>query len=156
MSRQICKAAVDLIKKAESLRLKAYLCPAGVPTIGYGHTGTDVTMADVGKKTITETDAEHLLAADLDKFTLGVDSLVYVPLSENQRGALVSFAFNLGLGNLRKSTLLKRLNDAEYQDAGKQFLVWDKATVNGKLIVLGGLKRRRAAEKALFDTPDDE
>ena len=154
MSKPICNAAVDLIKQAEGLRLKAYPCPAGVPTIGYGHTGTDVTMNDVRKKTITETEAERLLTGDLEEFSTGVDRLVHVPLSENQFGALVSFAFNLGLGNLGKSTLLKRLNNAEYQEAGEQFLRWDKARVNGKLIPLGGLTRRRKAEKALFDTPD--
>ena len=154
MSKPICNAAIDLIKQAEGLRLKAYLCPAGVPTIGWGHTGSDVTMNDVGKKTITETEAEHLLADDLEEFSTGVDRSVHVPLSENQRGALVSFAFNLGLGNLYLSTLLKKLNNAEYQEAGEQFLRWNKATVNGKLIPLGGLTRRRKAEKALFDTPD--
>jgi lysozyme len=110
-------------------------------TIGYGHTG-GVKEGDL----ITEQKAEQLLQDDLKKFENGVLRLVRVPLAQNQFDALVSFAFNLGVGNLGKSTLLKMLNDRDYKGAAGQFIRWNKAA--GK--ELAGLTRRRLAESALF------
>lgn len=132
---------IALIKEYEGLRLGAYLCSAGVLTIGYGHTG-GVKEGDL----ITEQKAEQLLQDDLKKFENGVLRLVRVPLTQNQFDALVSFAFNLGVGNLGKSTLLKMLNDRDYKGAAGQFIRWNKAA--GK--ELAGLTRRRLAESALF------
>ena len=132
---------IALIKEYEGLRLGAYLCSAGVLTIGYGHTG-GVKEGDL----ITEQKAEQLLQDDLKKFENGVLRLVRVPLAQNQFDALVSFAFNLGVGNLGKSTLLKMLNDRDYKGAAGQFIRWNKAA--GK--ELAGLTRRRLAESALF------
>jgi lysozyme len=132
---------IALIKDFEGLRLGAYLCSAGVLTIGYGHTG-GVKEGDL----ITEQKAEQLLQDDLKKFENGVLRLVRVPLTQNQFDALVSFAFNLGVGNLGKSTLLKMLNDRDYKGAAGQFIRWNKAA--GK--ELAGLTRRRLAESALF------
>jgi lysozyme len=132
---------IALIKEYEGLRLGAYLCSAGVLTIGYGHTG-GVKEGDL----ITEQKAEQLLQDDLKKFENGVLRLVRVPLTQNQFDALVSFAFNLGVGNLGKSTLLKMLNDRDYKGAAGQFVRWNKAA--GK--ELAGLTRRRLAESALF------
>jgi lysozyme len=132
---------IALIKEYEGLRLGAYLCSAGVLTIGYGHTG-GVKEGDL----ITEQKAEQLLQDDLKKFENGVLRLVRVPLTQNQFDALVSFAFNLGVGNLGKSTLLKMLNDRDYKGAAGQFIRWNKAA--GK--ELAGLTRRRIAESELF------
>lgn len=132
---------IALIKEYEGLRLGAYLCSAGVLTIGYGHTG-GVKEGDL----ITEQKAEQLLQDDLKKFENGVLRLVRVPLTQNQFDALVSFAFNLGVGNLGKSTLLKMLNDRDYKGAASQFIRWNKAA--GK--ELAGLTRRRIAESELF------
>lgn len=132
---------IALIKEYEGLRLGAYLCSAGVLTIGYGHTG-GVKEGDL----ITEQKAEQLLQDDLKKFENGVLRLVRVPLTQNQFDALVSFAFNLGVGNLGKSTLLKMLNDRDYKGAAGQFIRWNKAA--GK--ELDGLTRRRIAESELF------
>ncbi len=135
----------EIIKKWEGLRLKAYLCPAGVPTIGYGHT-YNVKMG----QTISVVQAELFLDHDYQDAEEQVLSLVKVPLTENQLGALTSFVFNLGSGNLRISTLLRKLNLGDYSGAAEQFGAWNKARVNGAMIALDGLTKRRADEKNLF------
>lgn len=144
--RIICQAAVDLVKHFEGLQLKAYLCPAGVPTVGYGHTGPDVRLG----MTINEVQAEQLLADDLAEAAAAVDKYVRVPLPENPRGALSSFVFNLGAGAFASSTLLQRLNLGDTTGAAAQFGRWTKARVGGELVDLPGLVARRAAEAALF------
>lgn len=139
------KAGVDLIKRWEGLRLETYSCPAGVPTIGYGHTGASVLP---GSK-ITEHQADVILAADLEKFEAGVDRMA-PGLPGNEFSALVSFAFNLGLAALERSTLLKKVLAGDKAGAGAEFMKWTYAA--GK--VLPGLVKRRAAERALFLSPD--
>lgn len=138
------KKGIDLIKSFEGLVLRAYRCPSDVWTIGYGHTGPDVypTMQ------ITEARAEDLLRQDLARFETGVLALVKVPLTQNQFDALVSFAYNVGLAALSTSTLLKYLNQNKRQLAASEFLRWNKS----KGVVLGGLVRRRKAERDLFLT----
>lgn len=135
----------DIIKKWEGLRLTAYLCPAGIPTIGWGHT-YGVRMG----QTISEAEAEVFLDHDYQAAEEDVRELVKVPLNENQLGALTSFVFNLGAGNLRISTLLRKLNEGDYQAAAEQFGAWNKARVDGKMVALAGLTMRRAHEKKLF------
>lgn len=141
-----------LIKSFESLQLKAYPDPGtgGKPwTIGYGHT-YGVKPGD----TCTETEAEELLLGDLLVAEEGVDRLVKVPLTEGQRDALISFAFNVGLDEdtddvaegLGDSTLLKVLNMGWYDAAADEFKKWNRS--GGK--VLNGLTRRRKAEEDLF------
>lgn len=136
---------INLIKEFEGCRLTAYKCPAGVWTIGYGHTNG----VKSGQK-ISQQQAESFLAEDIKKFESGVNSAVSVSLNQNQFDALVSFSFNCGIGALKSSTLLKKLNAGDYNGASNELLRWNKA--NGK--VLEGLKRRRNAEKALFDKVD--
>ncbi len=143
--KPVCQAAVDLVKHFEGLYLTAYRCPAGVPSIGYGHTA-GVAMGE----TITAEQAEAYLSADLTSAAGQVDKLVTVPLNDDQRGALSSFVFNLGAGNLGSSTLLKMLNAGDYAGAAGQFGRWVYATVNGVKTELPGLVARRAAESALF------
>ena len=133
--------AVSIIKTFEGCNLKAYLCPAKIPTIGYGHT-VGVKLGD----TITQQQAYELLAKDLEKFERGVDKILRVQVNENQRGALVSFAFNIGLTALGNSTLMQKLNNSDFNGAANEFLRWNKA--GGK--VLSGLSRRREAERNLF------
>ncbi|SMH56803.1 lysozyme [Azospirillum agricola] len=140
-----CQAAVDLVKHFEGLYLSAYRCPAGVATIGYGHTA-GVVMGE----TITPAQAEAFLSADLTAAAGQVDGLVRVALTPDQRGALASFVFNLGSGSLASSTLLKLLNTGDYDGAAGQFGRWVYATVNGVHTKLPGLVARRAAESALF------
>ena len=139
----INKQTLDLIKKFEGCRLKAYLCPAGVLTIGYGH-----TKGVKPNQTITQKQADELLLSDLTEFERAVKSLVTVPVNDNQLGALVSFAYNVGIGALQKSTLLKKLNAKDYQGAANEFFRWNKA--GGK--ELKGLTLRRQAERELFLT----
>lgn len=139
------KKGIDIIKKNEGLELNAYLCPANVWTIGYGHTA-GVKQGDK----ITKEKAEETLVKDLAIFELGVSKLVKVPINENQFSALVSFAFNLGLTALANSTLLKKLNAKDYGAAANEFSKWNKATVKGVKQVLAGLVTRRAEERDLF------
>ncbi len=140
-SRRTGRSGVELIKKWEGLRLRAYLCPAGVWTIGYGHTQT----AKPGM-VITEAEAERLLLRDLRTFEDDVNSLVKVRLSQSQFDALVSLIYNIGPTNFGRSTLLRMLNAGDYKGAAAQFSRWNRA--NGK--VLAGLMNRRAEEAALF------
>jgi lysozyme len=140
--KQIGKAGLDLIKSFEGLKLRAYLCPAKVWTIGFGSTGPHVTPG----KVITEAQADELLQDDLDRFEKAVTRLVTVPLTQHQYDALVSFAFNVGISALERSTLLKRVNARLFDQARAEFAKWNRA--GGR--PLAGLTRRRAAEAALF------
>jgi len=136
---------VELIRHFEGCRFDAYLCPAGVWTIGYGHTA-DVKEGD----SIDQEAAEAFLIEDLEKFEQAVTRLVEVPLTQQQFDALVSWTFNLGAGNLAESTLLRKLNNYQYAEVPEQMMRWVRA--GGK--VLEGLVRRRAAEAALFQNKD--
>lgn len=133
---------VELIKESEGLRLKAYLpTPNDVYTIGYGHTKT----AEKGM-VITLAGAEALLLHDLQWVETAIDTYVQVPLNQNQYDALASFIYNIGGTAFRKSTLLKKLNQKDYNGAANELLRWDKQ--KGK--VLRGLTKRRQLEKDLF------
>ena len=138
----ISQNGIDLVKSFEGLELKAYKDSVGVLTVGWGSTGSHVTAG----MTITKEQAEQLLKKDLERFEEGVSDLVKVPLNQNQFDSLVSFSFNLGLSNLKSSTLLKKLNASDYIGASKEFERWNRA--GGK--VLNGLTRRRIAERDLF------
>ena len=139
---QISPAGLALIKRFEGLRTEAYRCPAGVWTIGYGST----RGVREGMK-ITEAQAEALLLRDVERFERDVVGMVEVPITQGMFDALVSFAFNLGAEAMRRSTLLRLLNQSRYADAAQQFARWNKA--GGR--VLDGLTKRRAAERALFE-----
>ena len=142
----ISEHGLSLIKKFEGFKATAYLCPAGIPTIGYGHTGSDVTKSDVGVKTISEEEASDLLREDVKKAENAVNRKVLVPISQNQYDALISFTYNLGEGNLASSTLLRLLNQGDYEGAQKEVDNWNKAGGTPLL----GLTTRREAEAALF------
>ncbi|MDD6387620.1 MAG: lysozyme [Bacilli bacterium] len=132
---------IELIKKYEGCVLKAYKCPSGVWTIGYGHTnGVKSGMQ------ITKAQALNYLKQDLSIYEKAVTNYVKVPLNQNQFDALVSFSFNCGTGALKTSTLLQKLNSSDYNGAANEFLKWNKS--NGK--VLNGLVKRREEEKELF------
>lgn len=134
-------AGLDIIKESEGLELKAYICPAGVWTIGYGHT-KDVKPGDV----LTEEQAENLLIDDLKIYEGYVRKYVNVDLNKNQFSALVSFVYNIGPLNFKNSTLRRKLNKKLFAEAANEFSRWNKA--GGK--ILPGLVKRRAKEKALF------
>ena len=147
MPREINVAGYDLIKEFEGLRLQAYLCPAGVWTIGYGHTD-GVKAGDV----ITELQAHQLLYKDLDWAEAAVDA--YAPdANEFQFAAMVSLCFNIGAEGFRKSTVLRLHNAGDTAGAARAFSMWNKAAVGGKLTELPGLTRRRLREAELYLTP---
>jgi len=132
---------LSLIKKFEGLRLEAYLCPAGVWTIGYGHTH----KVYKGKK-ITKEEAEKLLKEDLQIFESAICDVVKVPLNQNQFDGIVSFVYNVGIGAFRTSTMLKFINANHFPLAAGQFDRW----IYSKGKKLEGLVKRRKEEKELF------
>lgn len=141
------KAGADLIKEFEGCKLKAYRCSALRWTIGYGNTFFEDGTPVVAGNAITQQKAEQLFEIIANEFSAKVAKLVTSKVSENQFGSLVSFAYNCGVVNLQKSTLLKKVN-ANHNDPSimAEFLKWNKA--GGK--VLAGLTRRREAEANLY------
>jgi lysozyme len=145
--------AVDLIVRFEGRRLAAYKDPSGVATIGYGTTvyptGAKVRLGDE----VSGGEAKEYLAFDCAEFARGLtDLLKDVQVGQNQFDALVSFAYNIGLGAFQDSTMLKKLKAGDVKGAAKEFPRWNKATVKGIKQVLPGLVKRRAAERTLFET----
>jgi lysozyme len=138
----ISQNGIDLIKEFEGFRAKAYLCPARVWTLGYGHT--------VGVKpgmTVTKAEAEAMLRKDLKIYERHVaNALGDTKTSQGQWDALVSFCFNAGPGNLLKSSMLRLHKQGQYKAAADAFLNWTKG--GGR--VLPGLVRRRKSERALY------
>jgi lysozyme len=138
---------IPLIEASEGFSSTPYLCPAGVPTIGYGSTryadGRTVTMQDAP---VSKQEAIALVQATLTQYEDAVNRYVAVPLKQSQFDALVDFAYNAGAQNLRTSTLLKKLNAGDYQGAANEFPRWNM----GGGVVLRGLVKRRDAEKQLF------
>ena len=149
--RRTNDAGVELIKSFEGLRLKAYQDSVKVWTIGYGHTGSDVRPGEV----ITEAEADKLLRIDLNDAEHGVDSALTEDVTDNQFGACVALAFNIGVAAFKESSIVKMINAGDVTLAADRFLLYNKA--GGK--VRAGLTRRRKAERALYLTDatiDDE
>lgn len=139
---KISQEGLALIKKYEGCELEAYLCPAGVLTIGYGHI-KNVKEGD----TITAEEAHDMLVAEMCEYEEYINELVKVELEQYQFDALCSWVFNLGPTNLISSTLLKVLNNKDYDGVPTQIKRWNKS--NGE--VLEGLVKRREAEALLFE-----
>lgn len=140
-----------LIKKFEGLRLKAYKCPVGVWTIGYGSIFYENnTKVQEGDK-ITIERADQLLWFMIDKFESSVMGLVTSNINDNQLGALTSFAFNVGIGAFGKSTLLKKVNaNPNDPNIKKEFSRWTRA---GGQVLQGLVKRRQAEAELYFSIP---
>ena len=143
--------AVLEIARSESCKLKAYRCPAGKPTIGFGRT-RGVKMGD----TCTQAQADAWFVEDLTEFTDGVQRVLKRDASENELGALVSFAYNIGLSGFSRSTVLKRHNEGDRQSAARAFALWNKSRINGVLQVVDGLTSRRAREAAMYLSEDEQ
>lgn len=142
-----------LIRRFEGFRGVAYLCPAGVPTIGYGTT-SGVTHADVkAKRTITRQEAERLLTRDLIVYEAAVARALTRPPNQNQWDACVCFAYNVGAAGFAGSSVVKAHNRGDTVAAARAFGLWNKARVGGVLKPLPGLTARRAAEAALYAEP---
>ena len=153
---KINQAGIDLVKSFEGLELKAYRDIAGVLTIGYGHTGPDV----VEGMEILETDAETLLRRDIASFEEGVESALYEAIEkgfigENEFSAMVSLAYNVGIGAFKGSSVARYARRNDDEKAADSFLLWNKARIDGKLQPVAGLTRRRKAERALYLTADE-
>jgi lysozyme len=143
------KAGIDLIKKWEGVKLTAYKCPAGIWTIGYGHTSAAGSPKVVAGMTITAKAAEEILVRDLLKYELGVKSALTRAPNQNQFDALVSLCYNIGPGAFKKSSVAKRFNEGNIAAAAEALRMWNKA--GGK--VLQGLVNRREDERKLFLKP---
>ena len=142
---RISPAGLQLIKSFEGFRETAVRLPDGRWTIGYGH----VRTAREGL-TITPKDADELLLYDLKSIENAVANMIYAPLMQGQFDALVSLAFNISLGQLRDSDIVRLMNSGDYLGAANAFDLWRKARLHGRVIVVDALVRRRAAEKTLF------
>ena len=141
----------NFIKNQEGLRLNAYLCPARVWTIGFGHTGSEVVKGLV----ITKEQAEKYFSQDITIHENNVSRLVKVPLNQNQFDALVSFEYNVGYGQFASSTMLKLLNAGKYAEAAAQFGRWVYTKTKQpdgtfKTVALPGLVKRRRMEMEMF------
>lgn len=139
--------ALELIRKYEGYSEVAYKCPAGVWTIGYGHTKGVVKGSIVDRER-----AEEYLAEDYEEAEKAVLSMVTQKLTSNQLGALVSFVFNLGAGNFRSSTLKRKINaNPNDETIANEFMRWRYAhDGDGNIVELAGLKARREAEADLY------
>ena len=153
---QVSQKCIDLVKRFEGLVTRAYKCPAGVLSVGYGHTGKDVVPFMI----ITEEEAEKLLHRDLAKFASNITYSLeqdHITVNQNQFDALCSFAFNLGYSALVFSTLWKKLKQGDYEGASNEFPKWvyitkiDKLTGERVKLKLKGLETRRKAEQELFN-----
>lgn len=149
---KISEFALKQIKKLEGFSAIPYRDSCGIWTIGYGSTyyngGAKVTGQDVA---ITEQQASEMLKKIIEPFERGVDSVTRDDVSQNQFDALVIFAYNVGLGALKSSTLLKLVNENPYNPLIKnEFLKWNKGTIDGKLQVIKGLTNRRQAEIDIY------
>jgi lysozyme len=152
MTRQVNPRTVALITKYEGCRLTAYKDPSGVWTIGFGHTGPDVHEGD----TITEERATELLRADLAQFEAVVEAETRdIPTTDDQFGAMVSLAYNIGAEAFRDSSVLRLHRAGDTKGAADAFLLWNKIRSNGTFVVVPGLTRRRMEERALYLSEDD-
>ena len=157
---KVSQKCIEQIKKDEGVRNRPYQCPALLWTVGVGHVidpnHAKVPLADRKQlpiptgwdRVLSAEEIDEILRKDLARFEAGVLRLIKVPLTQGQFDALVSFSFNVGLGNLQNSTLRMKVNRSEFEAAAEQFLVWTKA--GGK--VLPGLVKRRTHEKEMFES----
>jgi lysozyme len=145
---KISQKGLDLIKRFEGLKLNPYLCPAGIPTIGYGNTYyTDGKKVKLTDQSITQAKADELLKFLIQSYEKDVDSFCRDDISQHQFDALTSFAYNCGPRNLKSSTLLKKVNlNPQDVTIRNEFIKWNKGA--GK--VLAGLTKRRQAEADLY------
>lgn len=135
-------SCLALVKKSEGCRLQAYADATGHPTIGYGHTGASVRIGD----TITQEQADSLLQSDINRVAVQVSALLTTQPTQGQFDALVGFAYDVGIGNLKASRLLYKLRIGDVDGAAGEFAKW--VTSDGEK--LPDLIKRREAEKALF------
>lgn len=140
---RMSQRGLGLLKAFEGFSAEVYICPAGVRTVGYGHV---VRAGERFATPLLPQQAEELLRTDVEIFEKQMVDLVEVEVGQNQWDALVCFVFNVGVAAFKRSSLLRKINDEDFQGAGVEFGRWVYA--GGK--ILPGLVKRRAAEAALF------
>ncbi len=140
------KAGIELIKRWEGSKLTAYRCPAGVWTIGYGHTSAAGEPRVTEGMKISASEAERILAQDLATYEQAVDKAITRPMTQPQFDAMVSLCYNIGQGAFAGSSVARRFNEGNISGAADAFLMWTKA--GGK--ELQGLVNRRKDERAFF------
>ena len=142
---------LELIKKYEGLRLSPYLCPAGIPTIGYGTTVyPDATPVSMSDPKITAAKATAILKTEVAKYEDKIDEWTGGGAADYELAGMTSLAYNIGLSAFSKSTILRLYKAGKLREAAAAFSLWNKARVDGSLIVLPGLVARRAEEAAMF------
>ena len=142
---KMSRNGLDLLKDFEGLKLRAYLDPVGIWTVGYGQTSAAGPPAVTPGLVITQGEADEILKRDMAQYEDGVRKYVKAALTQGQFDALVDFAYNAGVGALAKSTLLKRVNAGKFDEVPAEFMKWTKG--GGR--ELPGLVRRRRAETKL-------
>jgi len=145
--RHITQDGIDLIKRFEGFSPTVYICPAGYPTIGYGHLVREAEQYEQG---VTKAEAEELLRRDVQMAEKAVLRLIDVPLTDGQFDALVSFTFNLGAGALQRSTLRRKVNRQTHSEVPEQFMRWVWA--GGQKMI--GLVKRRGCEAIMYSSND--
>ncbi len=141
--------AINIIKEFEGFESQAYIDTDGTPVIGYGLSRIDGKPVQLGDR-ISAREADLALNNQLIEIQTVLDKAISVDLSDRQLSAIASLSFNVGVGFIENSTLVKKLNAKDYEGAANEFLRWDKADVRGQLVQLPGLTRRRQAERELF------
>ena len=146
---------MPLIKQFEGFQAAPYKDSAGIPTIGYGTIqypdGKAVTMNDAP---VSEDQATSLLAYEMSLKSKAIAPLLQKLATLHQAAAMLSLAYNIGSAAFASSTVLRKFNAGDIPGAADAFLMWDKATVDGKLVVIQGLLNRREAERTIFLTAD--
>lgn len=142
-------AAIETIEKFEGFESHAYIDTDGTPVIGYGLSRIAGKPVEMGDRISVE-EADRALNSQLQVIQQELDKAIEVDLSDRQMGAVISLAYNVGVNDISKSTLVRKINEEDYTGAANEFLRWDKADVRGRLVQLPGLTRRRYAEKQLF------
>ncbi len=150
----VSETTIAIVKEFEGFRSSAYLDTDGTPVIGYGQSKINGRKVRLGDR-ISETAAHTALIAELEIIQKEILSTVKVDLNDRQLGAVTSLSFNTGVNAIKKSTLVRKLNQKDYSGAANEFLRWNKADVRGRRVVMNGLSRRRARERELFLTPVD-
>lgn len=151
---KINAAGLTLIQEFEGFKANAYLDPVGIWTVGWGSTKIDGRPVRRGD-TVTPEKANSMMQGDLRSFERAVENALKKTPTENEFSAMVSLAYNIGGGAFAASSVVRKFNAGDIESAANAFLLWRKGRVNGKLVVLKGLERRRKAERKLFLEPDN-
>jgi GH24 family phage-related lysozyme (muramidase) len=147
--KPVSKFAINLIKEFEGFKDYAYIDTDGTPVIGYGLSRIGGIPVQIGDR-ISTTQADAALDAHIREIHRELDEAVKVDLSDRQLSALTSLAYNVGVESVKSSTLVEKINAQDYAGAADEFLRWDKANLQGALVQMPGLTRRRTAERQLF------